>query len=369
MAEKSICFVYNTSQYLFKFRLALMLKMQSLGYSVFAITPEDQYSCEFKKHNIEFIPIKLTRKGYNIFNEMHLIFQLYKIYRNISPEIIHQFTIKPVIFGSIAARLVGIPAIINSITGLGYIFQKGGLIRKIIIGIYRISLNSKIINNIFQNPDDMNEFLKNKISYINNSHLILSSGIDIDLFKDIKYSQSSRKEFDFLFLSRMLIDKGLNELNEAVSLLSKETTDFTLTLAGGIDKGNPRSVSERWIRTSFDFSNCNWIGYQEDIIPLLEKADVVVLPSYYREGIPHSLIEALAASKPIITTNTIGCREVINDNGILIPPKDSKALFKAMLEMLNSNKLKYWSENSFKQASKFDLNLVNQQTLLVYGVS
>ena len=95
----------------------------------------------------------------------------------------------------------------------------------------------------------------------------------------------------------------------------------------------------------------------EDIIPLLEKADVVVLPSYYREGIPHCLIEALAASKPIITTNTIGCREVINENGILIPPKDSKALLKAMLEMLNSNKLKYWSENSFKQASKFDLNL------------
>jgi len=167
----------------------------------------------------------------------------------------------------------------------------------------------------------------------------------------------------------MLIDKGLNELKEAVDLLFKQRSDFTLTLAGGIDRGNPRSVSEIWIKTSFESSNCNWIGYQDDIIPLLENADVVVLPSYYREGIPHCLIEALAASKPIITTNTVGCREVINDNGILIPPKDSKALFEAMHEMLNSNKLKYWSKNSYKQAAKFDLNLVNQQTLLVYGIS
>ena len=346
-----------------------MQRMQSLGYSVFAIAPEDKYSCEFKNHQIEFIPISLSRKGYNLFNEVHLIVQLYKIYRNISPEIIHQFTIKPVIFGSIAARLAGIPAIINSITGLGYIFQRGYLIRKIIIVIYRISLSSKKINNIFQNPDDMKEFLKNKISYINNSHLILSSGVNIGLFKDIKYSKSPIKEYNFLFLSRMLMDKGLNELKEAVKLLREQTTDFMLTLAGGIDKGNPRSVSEVWLKTSFDSSNCNWIGYQEDIIPLLENADVVVLPSYYREGIPHCLIEALAASKPIITTNTIGCREVINQNGILIPPKDSKALFRAMLEMINSKELKNLSENSFKQAFKFDINIVNQKTLQVYGVS
>ena len=119
-----------------------MQKMRSLGYSVFAIAPEDKYSDEFKKHDIEFIPITLSRKGYNIFNELYLMVQLYKIYRKISPQIIHQFTIKPVIFGSIAARLAGIPTIINAITGLGYSFQQGWLIRRITIWMYQISLNS-----------------------------------------------------------------------------------------------------------------------------------------------------------------------------------------------------------------------------------
>ena len=123
-----------------------------------------------------------------------------------------------------------------------------------------------------------------------------------------------------------------------------------------------------WIKASFESSNCNWIGYQEDIIPLLEKADVVVLPSYYREGIPHSLIEALAASKPIITTDVPGCREVIDNNGIMIPPKDSNALYNAMFEMINSNNLKMWSKNSSILSSKFDIYEVNQKTLSVYRV-
>ena len=367
MPDKVICFVYNTSQYLFKFRLLLMQKMQSLGYTVFAIAPEDKYSCEFKKYDIEFIPIILNRKGYNIFNELYLMLQLYKIYRRTSPQIIHHFTIKPVIFGSIVARLIGATAIVNSITGLGYAFQQGWLIRKVTICIYRISLNSLSINNIFQNPDNMNEFIKYKISHENNSHLILSSGVEITLFKHIKYRKSMPK-INFLFLSRMLFDKGLNELKEAVTLLCEQTRNFNLILAGEIDKGNPGSASEAWLKGAFDSPYCEWIGYEDDIINLLENTDVMVLPSYH-EGLPHSLIEALAASKPIITTDVPGCREVIFGNGILIQPNDSNALFKAMLEMVNSNKLTIWSKNSFKQASKFDINLVNEQTRRIYEIN
>jgi glycosyltransferase involved in cell wall biosynthesis len=342
--------------------------MQSSGYSVFAIAPIDKYSSEFKKYDIEFIPIRLDRKGYNIINELYLMVQLYKIYRRVCPEIIHHFTIKPVIFGSIVARLVNSSKIINSITGLGYVFQKGWLIRKITICIYQISLNSTSIDNIFQNADDMNEFIKNKISCNNNSHLIRSSGVNLALFTHIQYAQSTSKTH-FLFLSRMLFDKGLNELKEAVSLLTEQTTNFTLTLAGEVDKGNPGSVSEVWMKESFDSPCCEWIGYEENIVDLFEKVDVVILPSYYREGIPHCLIEALAASKPIITTDMPGCREVIHENGILIPPKDSIALYNAMFEIINTDKLKIWSQNSFKLASKFDIHNVNQRTLSVYGIS
>ncbi len=368
MPKKSICFVYNTSQYLFKFRLSLMLQMQSRDYAVIAIAPEDQYSSEFIKHGIEFISIKLNRKGYNIFNEIRLIAQLHKIYRRVCPEIIHHFTIKPVIFGSIAARLANNSKIINSITGLGYAFQQGWLFKKITKWIYKLSLNSPKIKNIFQNPDDMNEFISHKISYSNNSHLIRSSGVDISKFEHIRYTPPISK-MHFLFLSRMLIDKGLYELKDAVCLLSEKKLDFILTLAGEIDNGNSRSVSKDWMKKTFKKPNCEWIGYLENIVSLLEKVDVVVLPSNYREGVPHCLIEALAASKPIITTDMPGCRDVIYENGILIQPKDSNALFNAMREMINTDKLKLWSENSFRLASKFDINVVNQQTLTVYGIN
>jgi len=167
----------------------------------------------------------------------------------------------------------------------------------------------------------------------------------------------------------MLIDKGLYELKDAISLLSEKNPNFILTLAGEIDVGNPRSVSKDWMKKAFKKPDCEWIGYAENIVSLLEKADVVVLPSNYREGVPHCLIEALAASKPIITTDMPGCREVIHGNGILIQPKDSNALFNAMREMINTDKVKLWSENSFRLASKFDINVVNQQTLTVYGIN
>ena len=367
MPKKSICFVYNTSQYLFKFRLSLMLQMQSRDYAVIAIAPEDQYSSEFIKHGIEFISIKLNRKGYNIFNEIRLIAQLHKIYRRVCPEIIHHFTIKPVIFGSIAARLANNSIIINSITGLGYAFQQGWLFKKITKWIYKLSLNSPKIKNIFQNPDDMNEFISHKISYSNNSHLIRSSGVDISKFEHIRYTPPISK-MHFLFLSRMLIDKGLYELKDAISLLSEKNSNFILTLAGEIDVGNPQSVSKAWMKKAFDSHFCEWIGYEDDIVSLFEQANVVILPSYH-EGLPHCLIEALAASKPIITTDMPGCREVIHENGILIQPKDAIALFRAMHEMINTDKLKLWSENSFRLASKFDINVVNQQTLTVYGIN
>jgi glycosyltransferase involved in cell wall biosynthesis len=344
-----------------------MLQMQSRDYAVIAIAPEDQYSSEFIKNGIEFISIKLNRKGYNIFNGIHLIAQLHKIYRRVCPEIIHHFTIKPVIFGSIAARLANNSKIINSITGLGYAFQQGWLFKKITKWIYKLSLNSPKIKNIFQNPDDMSEFISHKISYSNNSHLIRSSGVDISKFEHIRYTPPISK-MHFLFLSRMLIDKGLYELKDAISLLSEKNSNFILTLAGEIDVGNPQSVSKAWMKKAFDSHFCEWIGYEDDIVSLFEEANVVILPSYH-EGLPHCLIEALAASKPIITTDMPGCREVIHENGILIQPKDATALFRAMHEMINTDKLKLWSENSFRLESKFDINVVNQQTLTVYGIN
>jgi len=343
-----------------------MLEMQSRGYSVVAIAPEDIYSCQFIKHKIDFIPITLNRKGYNPIRDLSLAVQLYKIYKRLRPTFIHHFTIKPVIFGSIAARMANSSNIINSITGLGYTFLQGWIVRRVAVWVYKISLNSKYVKNIFQNPDDLEVFTSNGIGQKDNSFLILSSGVDLFKFANCKIEPN--KIVHFLFLSRMLFDKGLEELKQAKELLKSEDLSFKLILAGSIDNGNPRSVSEEWLKVSFNDEWSTWIGYRENVEILLGEIDVVILPSFYREGLPHCLTEALAAHKPIITTDVAGCREVYHNNGVLIPPRNAIALYRAMKKVIESKSLSFWGENSRKLATKFDVKIVNKKTISVYNL-
>ena len=163
MNKRSICFVYNTSQYLYKFRLELMESMLRAGYTVYAIAPEDRYSSKFQQHNIKFISIVVDRRGYNVFKDIKLVLRLTLIYRKICPKIVHHFTIKPVLYGSFAGRLAKIPKIINSITGLGYTFINSSWSKWFICKLYYISQKSDTIQLIFQNHDDRQFFLSKKL--------------------------------------------------------------------------------------------------------------------------------------------------------------------------------------------------------------
>ncbi len=364
---KVVCFVYNTSQYLYKFRLQLMLDMKDRGFIIYAIAPVDKYSTYFEENNINFIPIKVDRKGMSLLKDLWLFFQLRKIYKNINPHIVHHFTIKPVIFGSIAARTTHVKRIINSITGLGHTFSVGGFVTHIVERLYRFSLNSPSITNIFQNPDDKCEFENRGLHGESSCQLIYSSGVDLKSFSNISFMPNN--EIKFLFLSRLLMNKGLNELKNSIDRLIVERTDFKLIIAGDIDEGNPQSATVDWIYNSFNYDNVEWYGYIENIHILLSSIDVVVLPSFYGEGVPHSLTEALAAGKPIITTDIPGCREVYSNNGYLIEHQNSNALYEAMNNMLDNRQLlDNWSKNSRRHAEKFDIKKVNHKTIALYGI-
>jgi glycosyltransferase involved in cell wall biosynthesis len=164
------------------------------------------------------------------------------------------------------------------------------------------------------------------------------------------------------------MNKGLNELKGSIDKLIGERSDFKLIIAGEIDEGNPQSATVDWIYNSFNYPNVEWYGYIENVHTLFSSIDVVVLPSFYGEGVPHSLTEALAAGKPIITTDIPGCKEVFSDNGYLIEHQNSDALYEAMKDILeNRQLLDKWSKNSRKHAEKFDIKKVNQNTIKLYG--
>ena len=370
MVEKKICLVYNTSQYLYLHRLELLKTLLDMGNRVYVLAPEDRYSSEIRNEGANFISFPIDRKGMNLFKEICSNWKIFIIYRRIKPDIVHHFTPKPIIYGSFIANLLGIPVIINSINGLGTLWTNKPWGKRLLLFLYKHALNFKNTQNIFQNKDDMKLLISKSIISPLSSIVIESCGINLQNYSPKKYNNNLKdnKLFTFLFLSRMLYDKGLEELKCASLELYAERQDFTVILAGELDDGNPASVREKWIKTISEDSPVRWIGFVDDVPRLIANCDVMILPSY-REGFSQSLVEALSMGCPIITTDVPGCREMIDGNGFLVAPQNTKELKNAMNKMLQSNVgLKEMGRRSKSMAKRFDVKIINQQTIALYGI-
>ena len=370
MVQKTICLVYNTSKYLYLHRLELLKTLLEMGNIVYVLAPEDRYSSKIRNEGAHFISFSIDRKGMNLFREMCSSWNIFMIYRKIKPDIVHHFTSKPIIYGSFMANLLSIPVIINSINGLGTLWTNKFWGKGLLFFLYKCTLNFKNTQNIFQNNDDMELLISKSIISPLNSMVIESCGINLQKYNPTKYKNNlnDNKQFTFLFLSRMLYDKGLEELKCASLELYDERQDFMVILAGELDDGNPASVSEKWIKAISGNSPVRWIGFVDDTPKLIANCDVMILPSY-REGFSQSLVESLAMGCPIITTDVPGCREMINGNGFLVAPQNTKELKNAMNEMLESNAaLKEMGKRSKNMAKRFDVKIINQQTIALYEI-
>jgi len=305
-----------------------MRALKEKGYEVMAISPEDGKYSELLKKEFSFFAVKnLDRKGTNPIKDLKLFFEYFLLFRKLKPDLVINFTIKPNIYGSISAGLFGIPSI-SVITGLGYVFIREIWLTKFVKLLYWLDFrfNRAVV---FLNSEDLNT-LRN-ISK-EKSFLIESEGIDIKHFDSTLCKETKKDEFTFLFVGRLLTDKGIYELIKAFEKLKKENPKVKLIIVGSPDEGNPNSVSkgelEKWVKEGL----IEWHGFQEDVRPFYCMADCVVLPSYYREGVPRVLLEAMAMEKPIITTDSPGCKNVCIDgvNGFLVKPKDVESLYLAM---------------------------------------
>lgn len=357
-----IILVSNTSLTIRNFRVALMEALRSKGHEVIFCAQDNGYAAEVAGKGFAFVPLSIDRKGANLFTDLKQVFALYRLYKNERPDIVLHYTIKPNIYGSIAASIAGIPSV-NNVTGLGYVFIKKSFLYPIVKLLYKVAC-ALAERTFFQNEDDLNLFLQKGIIDKKKAVLTRGSGVDMDFFSP-DHCRSIKKEegyFTFLFTGRLLWDKGIGELVNAARSTKQRHPKARFWLAGLIDNGNPSGINRKTIEDWQKEGVITYWGEVNDIRSYICRADCVVLPSY-REGVPRSILEAMAMGKPIITTNAAGCREVIEDgvNGFSVPSKDWQALsdsFCRMIEMSSESRLKMGVSGIEKARREFEESIV-----------
>ncbi len=331
--RKKIVLSANTSFNIYNFRYGLIKKLVNENYNVLIVAPYDKYTEKLEKLGCKAIDIYINSKSTNPINDLKTFFQYLRIYKKEKPDIVLNFTIKPVIYSSLASSVLGIKTI-NTITGLGAGFLKINLTTKIIKFLYKISQRnvSKIF---FQNKDDLELFIKEKLVNKEKADIISGSGIDTEEFKPIKVEKED-DIFRFLLVARMLWDKGIGEYVEAAKLIKRKYKNVEFLLLGPVGVDNPSAIPERKIKEWEEEGIVKYLGTTDDVGIEIAKVDCIVLPSY-REGIPRSLLEAASMGKPIITTDSVGCREVVKDgwNGFLCKVKSAEDLADKMEKMIN----------------------------------
>jgi glycosyltransferase involved in cell wall biosynthesis len=323
----------NTGWYLHNYRLPLTRALQSAGTSVVMASPHDLYADQLLQAGFSWQPLELSRNGINPVSELKTIAACVRLYRREHPDLVHHFTVKPVIYGTWAARIAGVPAVINSITGLGYTFvtrdRRGRILRPLVRALYRSALRSPKSWTIFQNPDDRQRFLDMGIVAPLRTGLIAGSGVDLERFHPTPEPPGPPV---VVLAARMLWDKGIGELVDAGRRVREAGTPVRVRLVGAPDPGNPASISERQLAAWQQAGLAEWLGHRDDMPAIYAACHVVALPTEYGEGLPRSLVEAGACGRPVVAADVPGCREVIEHgvNGWLVPPRDPVALAEAL---------------------------------------
>jgi glycosyltransferase involved in cell wall biosynthesis len=371
MVRNKILYVVNVDWFFISHRLPLAIEALRRKFKVFLIAKDTGCFDELKDKGIECFNLNIERSGINPFKELIVINRLIKLYKEINPDLIHHITLKPSIYGTIASKKAKLDAkIINAITGLGYNFIGNrffSINKKILISLINYAFKNKDINFIFQNPDDL--FFYRKLKLVNNNFILIKgSGVDETIFK--KKRKKENNILKIVLVARMLKDKGVIEFIEAANILkNKYQKQIKFILVGGIDHSNPAKISKEYLNNMCDNNYLVWLGFQKNIKMIYENADIVCLPSY-REGLPKSIVEAMAMSCPIITTDVPGCRECVEDNsnGFLVPVRDSLILSKKIEKLiLDKNlRIKMGNMSRTKMENEMSLKKVIEKTFKFY---
>jgi glycosyltransferase involved in cell wall biosynthesis len=353
-----IAIVLNTSWNIYNFRMNFIKALLEEGHEIHTIAPTDEYTRHLAEAGCIHHDVRMDSRGANPLKDSALIVELFLIYRRVRPDIILHYTIKPNVYGTLAAAMLGIP-VVNNVCGLGTAFLKRNLVSLFAIILYKISFQfaDKVF---FQNPEDMKLFLRNKLVRSKSVDILPGSGIDLKRFTPVTFKRN--KKFTFLLISRLITDKGILEYIDAVRQLKAAGMDAKFQLLGAKDPDHKRGIQEVVIQEWIDSGTIEYLGTTDDVRTFISDADCIVLPSY-REGTPRTLLEAASSAKPIIATNVPGCNHVVEDevNGLLCRIKDSNDLADKMRVMshFSDDRLKEFGKNGrARMEAKYNESLV-----------
>jgi len=360
----------NTDWFLYNFRFSLAKFLSEQGFNVVLVSPPGKYTSNFEQNGFRWLAWDLGRQSIHPWREIKSLKQLIQIYRQEKPDLIHHHTIKPVLYGSSVARILGLRNVVNSITGRGYVFSgndlKAKFLKQLVSPFYRYALNHPNYAIIFENKIDKQYFIDHKFIPEERTWLIGGVGVDINQFTP---SPEPEDIPTILYSGRMLWDKGVGILVEAARLL-KSKIECRIVLVGEPDPGNPSSIDPQQLQNWDNEGIIEWLGWKSDMHKVYQQSNIVTLPTMYGEGVPTVLLEAAASGRATVATDILGCRDITIDGftGLLIPVNDQEALANALLKLITDPGLRHKMGSNGRQLvlEKFTTDHVNKATMGVY---
>lgn len=357
--QRKIAIVINSSWNVFNFRLGLLLALQEEGNKIIVIAPRDVYTEKLEEIGFEYHDIAINAKGMNPLEDTKLTYNLYKLYKRIRPDVILHYTIKPNIYGSIAADILKIPTI-NNIAGLGTLFIEQNIVTTLAKQLYKYS-QTRTAHIFFQNNDDLELFVNENLVNAKKCDVLPGSGIDVSQFLPVEKEKDGMVRF--LLIARMLWAKGVGEYVEAAKILKNRYDNIEFQLLGCLAVANRSAITHEQMQVWVDSDLISYLGTTSNVKKFIYKADCVVLPSYYREGTPRTLLESASMAKPLITTHNVGCKDVVDHgvNGFLCQPKNVDDLVDKIEDFLHLNeyeKQEMGNKSREKMINEFDENIV-----------
>ena len=369
--KKKLFIVVNQDWFFLSHRLPIGTAAKDAGYDVTIVSEDTGVSDKIREVGLKTINLPINKAGTNIKDEIKTFFFLYKLFRREKPDIVHLVGLKTMLWGSLACRLAGVKAMVSAVCGLGVLFDEEhaqSLLTRSILKVLRVTHNKKRLSVIFQNNDDKAIFLNAKI--MKEWQCAFTNGSGINLQNYDYTPEPADKPVKVIFTARMVEDKGTLVLIDAAKQLESEYKGkVQFLLCGGLDS-NPNGITKEMLESRCDGEYLQWLGHRKDVLELLKQSHIMAFPSWYREGLPKSVIEAEAIGRPVVTTDSVGCRDTVIDgkNGYMIPIKNSEALAEALKKLIDNPELRQQMGRNAREfaVSKFDINDVVKVHLDIY---
>ena len=364
-----LLFLVTEDWYFCSHRLPLACAARDAGFEVSVATRVRSHGGQITAAGLRLIPLGLQRSSRNPLRELAAINEIARIYRRIAPDIVHHVAMKPVLYGSVAAKLAGVPIVVNALAGMGYVFTSHKLSARLLRPFITLSLRFLLKNGrvILQNPDDRAALIKAGVLKPEQVTLIRGSGVDTTLFQFTPEPDGTRPLV--VLPARMLWDKGVGEFVAAAGALKQDGVEARFVLAGERDPDNPADIPLEQLQAWHESGNVEWLGKQENMLALLAQANIVCLPSY-REGLPKALLEAASCGRAIVATNVPGCREAVrhHENGLLVPARDATALAAALRLLIENPALRrqFGLRGREMAEQEFSIEKITTETLALY---